>query len=31
MQDKLKELEKENHNLREQLENFIPRRGVRRI
>ena len=31
MQDKLKELEKENHNLRKQLENFIPRRRVRRI
>ena len=31
MQNKLKELEKENHNLREQLENFIPRRRVRRI
>ena len=31
MQDKLKEWEKENHNLREQLENFIPRRRVRRI
>ena len=31
MESKLKELEKENHNLREQLENFIPRRRVRRI
>ena len=31
MQNKLKELEKENHDLREQLENFIPRRRVRRI
>ena len=31
MQDKLKEIEKENHNLRERLENFIPRRRVRRI
>ena len=31
MENKLKELEKENHNLREQLENFIPRRRVRRI
>ena len=31
MQNKLKELEKENHNLKEQLENYIPRRRVRRI
>ena len=31
MENKLKELEKENHDLREQLENFIPRRRVRRI
>ena len=31
MENKLKELENENHNLREQLENFIPRRRVRRI
>lgn len=31
MENKLKELEKENHNLREQLENFISRRRVRRI
>lgn len=31
MENKLKELERENHNLREQLENFIPRRRVRRI
>ena len=31
LENKLKELEKENHNLREQLENFIPRRRVRRI
>ena len=31
MENKLKELEKENHNLREQLENFIPRRRVRRV
>ena len=31
MENKLKELEKENHNLREQLENYIPRRRVRRI
>ena len=31
MEDKLKELEKENHNMREQLQNFIPRRRVRRI
>ena len=31
MENKLKELEKENHNLREQLENFIPRRRVRTI
>ena len=31
MENKLKELEKENHNLREQLENIIPRRRVRRI
>lgn len=27
----LKELQKENHNLKEQLENYIPRRRVRRI
>ena len=31
MENKLKKLEKENHNLREQLENFIPRRRVRRV
>ena len=31
MEDKIKELEKDNHNLREQLENFIPRRRVRRV
>lgn len=31
LENKLKELEKENHNLREQLENFIPRRRVRRV
>ena len=31
MEDKLKELEKENHNMREQLQNFIPRRRVRRV
>lgn len=31
MKDKLKELEKENHNMREQLQNFIPRRRVRRV
>lgn len=31
MENKLKELEKENHDLREQLENYIPRRRVRRI
>ena len=31
MENKLKELEKENHNLREQLKSYIPRRRVRRI
>ena len=27
----LKKLQAENHNLKEQLENFIPRRRVRRV
>ena len=31
MEDKLKELEEENHNMKEQLQNFIPRRRVRRV
>ena len=31
MEEKLKELEKENHNMKEQLQNFIPRRRVRRV
>lgn len=29
--DRINELEKENHNLKEQLQNYIPRRRVRRI
>ena len=29
--DELKKLQEENHNLKEQLENYIPRRRVRRI
>ena len=31
MEEKIKELEKENHELRERLEMFIPRRRVRRV
>ena len=31
MEEELKQLRKENHNLKEQLENFIPRRRVRRV
>lgn len=29
--EELKQLRAENHNMREQLENFIPRRRVRRV
>ena len=29
--DELKKLQEENHNLKEQLKNYIPRRRVRRI
>ena len=29
--DDLKKLQAENHNLKEQLENYIPRRRVRRV
>ena len=29
--DELKKLQEENHNLKEQLENYIPRRRIRRI
>ena len=31
MEQELKQLKDENHNLKEQLENYIPRRRVRRI
>ena len=31
MEEELKRLREENHNMKEQLENFIPRRRVRRI
>ena len=31
MKEELKQLRIENHNMKEQLENFIPRRRVRRI
>lgn len=31
MSDREKELERENHDLKEQLESFIPRRRVRRV
>ena len=31
MEEELKRLRAENHNLREQLQNFIPRRRVRRV
>lgn len=29
--EKVKEIKNENHNLKEQLQNFIPRRRVRRV
>jgi hypothetical protein len=31
MEEELKRLRAENHNMKEQLENFIPRRRVRRV
>lgn len=31
MEEELKKLRAENHNMKEQLENFIPRRRVRRV
>ena len=31
MEEELNRLRKENHNMKEQLENYIPRRRVRRI
>lgn len=31
MEEELRKLKEENHNLKEQLENFIPRRRVRRV
>lgn len=31
MEEELKQLRAENHNMKEQLENFIPRRRVRRV
>lgn len=31
MEDELKKLQAENHNMEEQLKNYIPRRRVRRI
>lgn len=31
MEEELKQLRAENHNMKEQLENYIPRRRVRRI
>ena len=30
-EDEIKKLREENHNMKEQLENFIPRRRIRRI
>ncbi len=29
--DEIKQLREENHNLKEQLQNYIPRRRVRRV
>ena len=31
MEEELKKLRNENHNMKEQLENYIPRRRVRRV
>ena len=31
MEEELKKLHNENHNMKEQLENYIPRRRVRRV
>ena len=31
MEQKLKQLKDENHNLKEQLKNYIPRRRIRRV
>jgi hypothetical protein len=31
MEEELKRLRAENHNMKEQLENFIPRRQIRRV
>ena len=31
MEEELKKLQEENHNLKEQLENYIPRRRIRRV
>ena len=31
MEEELKKLRNENHNIKEQLENYIPRRRVRRV
>lgn len=31
MEEELKQLRAENHNMKEQLENYIPRRRVRRV
>ena len=31
MEEELKQLRAENHNMKEQLQNFIPRRRVRRV
>lgn len=31
MEEELKKLRDENHNMKEQLENYIPRRRVRRV
>lgn len=31
MEEEMKQLRAENHNLKEQLENYIPRRRVRRV
>lgn len=31
MKEELKKLREENHNIKEQLENYIPRRRIRRV
>lgn len=31
MEEELKQLKAENHNMKEQLENYIPRRRIRRV